>query len=45
MGNHKLLVTEQRAFDPLLGRPVLEALGLNIRDLAATAADQMFLKL
>lgn len=38
--NLKWLVTEQRVADPLLGRPVLEDLGLNTRDLLAAAADR-----
>lgn len=38
--NLKLLVTEQRLADPLEGRPILEALGLNTRDLPTAAADQ-----
>lgn len=38
--NLKWLVTDQRVSDPLLGRPILEALGLNTRDLLAAAADQ-----
>lgn len=38
--NLKWLVTDQRVTDPLLGRPILEALGLNTRELLAAAADQ-----
>lgn len=34
------LVTEQRVSDPLLSCPVLEAFGLNTRDLLAAAADR-----
>ena len=34
------LVTDQAVGDPLLGRPLLEALGLNTRDILAAAAER-----
>ena len=34
------LVTNQAVGDPLLGRPILEALGLNTRDILAAAAEK-----
>ncbi len=38
--NLKWLVTEQRVREPLLGRPTLEALGLNTANILAAAADK-----
>lgn len=38
--NLKWMVTDQQVDEPLLGRPVLEALGLNTSDILAAAADK-----
>lgn len=38
--NLNWLVTEQPVAEPLIGRPLLEALGLNTRELLAAAADR-----
>lgn len=40
--NLKWLVTEQHGDEPLLGRPILEVLGLNTRDVLAAAAGQFY---
>lgn len=38
--NTRWLVSKQRVPEPLLGQPMLEALGLNTADILATAADR-----
>lgn len=38
--NTRWLVSNQRVPEPLLGRPMLEVLGLNTADILATAADR-----